>query len=392
MQPFRELTKKIMTKKKWLGSVLNLLVPGLGNIYSRNVKKGILTYLLFFVVVISLRFVAYNFELFLVSVALIIGYYVYMIISGYRGVKKEHAYEPVYFDKPYVYVLILVLHWGLVNSIKGSTLDNLTPINFAIIPTPAMDPGLLIGDILAFKKARTIDRNDVTIFWFPDNVQTMYVKRCIGLPGDSLRIVNSTVLINGVPLTHTLLKFRYLVTTDGSEINSRILEKNRITENDYFRISSHSYHFFLTEQQAKEFSELSFLKRVELSTGTEGEPETMIYPKSEKINWNADFYGPIYIPKKGDKIQLTEENIDFYLKCIEFENNSVERDNSGLMVNGKRVSKYEFKENYFFMMGDNRHNSMDSRYWGFLPQELIIGKALYLYWGQTSDRIGKKVI
>lgn len=62
------------------------------------------------------------------------------------------------------------------------------------------------------------------------------------------------------------------------------------------------------------------------------------------------------------------------------------------MVNGKRVSKYEFKENYFFMMGDNRHNSMDSRYWGFLPQELIIGKALYLYWGQTSDRIGKKVI
>lgn len=118
----------------------------------------------------------------------------------------------------------------------------------------------------------------------------------------------------------------------------------------------------------------------------------MIYPKSENLKWNTDFYGTIYIPRKGDKIQLTDENIDFYSKCIAFENESVERDNSGLKVNGHFMSTYEFKENYFFMMGDNRHNSLDSRFWGLLPEKLVIGKAMYLYWGQTSDRIGKKVI
>lgn len=380
-----------MTKKKWLGSLLNFLVPGLGNIYSRNIKKGILTYVLFFVVVFSLRFIAYNFGLLLASLTLIVGYYLYLIVSGYRDVKKDNVYEPVYFDKWYVYLLVLVLHWVLIGSIKGRTLDKFTPINFASIPTPAMDPALLVGDILAFKKTKAIERNDVTIFWFPDNIQTMYVKRCIGLPGDSLRIKNSTVLINGTPLTGIPLKFKYNVTTDGSEINSRILEKNRISENDYFRVSSDSYQFFLTEQQAKELRELPFLKKVELSIAAEGEPETMIYPKSENLHWNTDFYGSIYIPKKGDKIKLTGQNIDFYLKCIEFENESVERDNSGLKVNGQLVSTYEFKENYFFMMGDNRHNSLDSRYWGLLPQGLVIGKVMYLYWGRTSERIGKKV-
>jgi signal peptidase I len=380
-----------MTKKNWLGSLLNFLVPGLGNIYSRKIRKGILTYILFFIVVFNLRFIAYNFGLFLVSVTLIVVYYLYLIISGYRDVKKDNVYEPANFDKWYFYILILVLHWALVSSIKGRTLDELTPINFASIPTPAMDPALQFGDILAFKKTKALDRNDVTIFWFPDDVKTMYVKRCIGLPGDSLRIKNSIVLINGTPLTGIELKFKYIVTTDGSEINSRILEKNRISENDYFRTSSDTYQFFLTEEQAKELRELPFLKKVELSIATEGEPETMIYPKSENLNWNTDFYGSIYIPKKGDKIQMTDENIDFYLKCIEFENESVERESSGLKVNGQLVSTYEFKENYFFMMGDNRHNSLDSRYWGLLPQGLVIGKAMYLYWGQTNERIGKKV-
>jgi signal peptidase I len=316
----------------------------------------------------------------------------YLIIGGHRDVKKDIVYEPVYFDKWYVYILVLVFHWVLVGSIKGQTLDKLTPINFARIPTPAMDPALFVGDILAFKKAKTIERNDVTIFWFPDDLQTMYVKRCIGLPGDSLKISNSTVLINRIPLASIPLKFKYFVTTDGSEINSRILEKNRISENDYFKMSSDTYQFLLTEQQAKYFRELPFLKKVELSIATEDEPETMIYPKSENLKWNTDFYGSIYIPKKGDKIQLTIENIDLYLKCIEFENESVEKENSRLKINGQLISTYEFKENYFSMMGDNRHNSLDSRYWGLLPQELVIGKAMYLYWGQTPDRIGKKVI
>jgi signal peptidase I len=381
-----------MKKKKWLGSLLNLLVPGLGNVYGRNIKRGVFNYILFFLVVFSLRFVAYNFALFVVSLILILTVCLYLIVSAYLDVKKINVAEPTRFDKWYAYVLVLIVHGVLMNSINRRALDNLTPINFASIPTPAMEPSLLVGDVLAFKKTKVLERNDVTIFWFPDNKETMYVKRCIGMPGDSLKIENSTVLINGTPLTNVPLKFRYHILTDGAAISSRILERNQLNDDDYFQSSSDAYEFFLTEQQAKEFKTFSFLKSIDLAIAIQGEREPMIYPASKNLPWNADFYGAIYIPKKGDRIQLTEENIDLYFKCIQFENQLAERDHSGLKVNGKLITLYEFKENYFFMMGDNRHNSLDSRYWGLLPQELVIGKAMYLYWGQESDRIGKDVI
>src|SRR5260221_3854874 len=382
-----------MTKRKWLGSLLNFFIPGLGNAYGRNLRKGIVTYLLFFLVAVGLRFVAYNFTMFLISVILIIGYYGYLIISGYRDVQEDKEYQPARFDKWYVYLLVIIMHVVLVNSIKGRTLDKLTPINFASIPTPAMDPALMIGDILVYKKTKTIERNDVTLFWFPEDRQTLYVKRCIGLPGDSLQIKRSVVLINGNQLIDTpRLKYRYLASTDGEEINSRVLAKYKIDESDFHRVSSDVYQFFLTTEQAEKLKGLSLLKSIELSLDSEGDPGNMIYPKSGKFNWNADFYGPIYIPKKGDKIELTENNILLYLDCIEFENESVEKRASGLMINGQAITDYEFKENYFFMMGDNRHNSFDSRYWGFLPQDLVVGKTMYLYWGRDLDRIGKEVI
>jgi signal peptidase I len=163
----KKLQNRIMTKKKWLGSLLNFFVPGLGTVYGRKIKKAILIYILFFAVVLSLRFITYNFSLFLVSMTLIVGYYLYLIVVGYRDVESGKVYEPARFDKWYVYILIPIVHVVLVNSINRRTLDRLTPINFANVPTPAMDPALQIGDILAFEKTKSIKRNDVTIFWFP---------------------------------------------------------------------------------------------------------------------------------------------------------------------------------------------------------------------------------
>jgi signal peptidase I len=379
-----------MKKKKWLGSLLNLVVPGLGNIYGRKIQKGIVIFILFFIIVFGSRFIAYTYELFAFSLTLILGFYVYLIVSGYRDVEKSHVYEPTRLDKWYVYVLIILTCSVLVNLMSGHSIDKITPINFASTPTVSMNPSLRVGDKLAFKKTQAIIRNDVTIFWYPDVIKTMYIMRCIGLPGDSLRITNGTVSVNGEPLEGPQLKFRYLVTTDGTPIHSRVLKSLDIDNSDIYNMFGKNL-YFLTDQQAKGLTELSFVKKVERSVMPEGEREQMIYPESETLNWNTDFYGPIYIPKKGDKVKLTALNIDVYLKSIKFENASVERDNAGLTVNGRRVTEYEFKQNYFFMMGDNRHNALDSRYWGLLPEELLIGKALYLYWGATSDRIGKKI-
>jgi signal peptidase I len=104
-----------------------------------------------------------------------------------------------------------------------------------------------------------------------------------------------------------------------------------------------------------------------------------------------DFYGPFYVPKKGDKISLTDKNIALYLKCIINENKQVEKGGEGLMVNGTSMSTYEFKENYYFMLGDNRSNSMDSRFWGLVPEKLIVGKPLYILWSETFNRIGQQI-
>ena len=131
---------------------------------------------------------------------------------------------------------------------------------------------------------------------------------------------------------------------------------------------------------------------MELAGSLKGQIDERIFPESQNKDWNSDFYGPLYIPKKGDKITLTDQNIRMYLTCIESENNAVEHADSTLQIDGKTINTYEFKQNYYFMMGDNRHNSYNSRYWGFLPEQLVIGKAMYLYWGKTMERIGKKVI
>ncbi|HCS21812.1 MAG TPA: hypothetical protein DIW47_14850 [Bacteroidetes bacterium] len=380
-----------MTKKKWVGALFNFFVPGLGIVYSQNIRKGVLTYILFFLAVFSFRFFVYSFGLFLFAMTLILGAYVYLIISGYRSIEKDKVYEPKSLDKWYVYTLIFVLQVAFLESIKGQPLDKISPINFASTPTPSMDPGLRVGDMFAYKKTKSIERYDATVFWFPDDMQTMYIKRCIGLAGDSLRISNAKVFINGAALPDIPLKFRYMVSMDGSKIHPKILEKMHIGQDDYYAFSSDSSLFFLTEQQAKELKEVPSIKKVERYIETEGEVRHKVYPNSETHKWNLDFYGPLYIPKKGDKIQLTDENITLYLKCIEFENESVEWDNIGLTINGQEHETYTFKTNYYFMMGDNRHNSLDSRSWGLLPEELVKGKALYLIWSETRDRIGEEV-
>jgi signal peptidase I len=214
------------------------------------------------------------------------------------------------------------------------------------------------------------------------------------MPGDSLQIKNRQILINSTPTTSdVLLKYKYIVTTDGSLINQRILEKNKLADDDYARISSNVYQFYLTSDQADNLKKIRAITNVQPSVAPEGEREMMIYPsQSENHQWNTDFYGPIYIPKKGDEIELNSRNIDLYFKCIEFESESVTRGTAGLVINGLPARSYEFKENYFFMMGDNRHNSLDSRYWGLLPEQLVIGKGLYLYKGKSIGRIGKKII
>ncbi|AYB34582.1 signal peptidase I [Chryseolinea soli] len=381
-------------KKPALAAFLNFIVPGLGYVYAGNIKRGVIAYfLLILVAVISIRFVAYTFTLFLVGIGLIIAFYVYLIVSGYRAVGKAKHQETKRWDVWYVYVLVIAAQVGLRPFLQSiHSLGYLSPITPVVIPTPAMDPTLQIGDHLMFHKTKTIARNNIIVFKWPPDQKIMYIKRCVGMPGDTLSIRKAAVFVNGDSLTGDyMLKYRYAVQTDGVRIQQRVLDQFGIAESEFYDVGSGSYSMFLTQEQARQVRGLPFIKFVEREMTSEDELEPDVYPQTGSGQWNKDNFGPLYLPKKGDRIPLTHRNLALYGTCLKYENESVELLDSAAIINGKQIDTYAFKDNYYFMMGDNRHNSLDSRYWGFVAESMVLGKALYFYWSKDWDRIGTSI-
>ena len=237
-------------------------------------------------------------------------------------------------------------------------------IEASIVPTPSMERTILIGDRLLINKfifgassptyipftnielpyvrlpaIREPERNEILVFRFPgevgelknDNIE-FWVKRCIGIPGDIIEIRNKIIFVNDL---------RFPIPTN-------ILYDNKPIKQ-------------------------------------EGIKSAGIYPVSSK--WNEDNYGPIKIPKKGDKISLNLSNISIWEDLInrEVQRKAVMVKNKKIFIDGKRSDSYTVKKNYYFMMGDNRDDSYDSRHWGFVPRDNIVGKPLIIFWSWNSD-------
>ncbi len=315
---------------------------------------------------------------------------------------------------------------AIVFAVIAATIIRWLLLEAFTIPTASMEKSLLVGDFLFVSKvhygARTpktplqlplthqtiwgtkipsyvdwiqlpqvripgfssIKRDDVVVFNYPPefehpvDLKTNYIKRCIGVPGDVVEIKDTQVYVNGEIFENPpKMQFRYYLFTDEI-VNDRVFKKYDISE---FYRSQGGYYVMTSPETAEVLKTLPFVKDVVLTKNAEEQVNPRIYPNANIFPWNEDFFGPLEVPAKGETIDVNSDNLAKYGDLIRYYegNKEVDINDGKLTIEGTEVSTYTFKQNYYFMMGDNRHNSEDSRFWGFVPEDHVVGKALFIW-------------
>lgn len=379
---------------------------------------------------------------------------------------------------------------SLIFAIVAATVIRAFTFEAFVIPTPSMEKSLLVGDFLfvskmhygsrppitplslplvhnkipltnmdsyvewiqlpywRFPKIQDVERGDPVVFNYPaEDIRPInmegkvrpvdrrehYVKRCLGIPGDTLRIIDRKVYLNGNAFRfppRANPQWSYMVITEGN-LNSDLLKKrfdiNYLISaedrggSDVFPLSNNGTVFLVTipEDALEDFKQLPNVKQVipingKASLDDYGEetpqmlkdfyqnnPHLManrdVFPNPKNaqemvFKWSRDNYGPLWLPKEGATIELNEENYYKYHRAITaYEGNSLEMRNGKFVLNGEAAESYTFKQDYYWMMGDNRHSSDDSRYWGFVPEDHIVGKPVFIWmsWDKYADGINK---
>jgi signal peptidase I len=312
------------------------------------------------------------------------------------------------------------------------------------IPTPSMERSLLVGDFLFVSKlnygARTpitpvafpfahhtmplgdakaywdgvklpyyrlpgfskVKNGDVVVFNYPMEADSPYlrpvdkrenyIKRCIGIPGDTVKLVDAQVFVNGKAIENRPgQQIDYRVAYNGMELNPQIMNDLNVSMYDGINPT-------MTADAAKTLKGYSNIKSIEPNISPKGISDYNVFPtdsrhpKDHKYVWNVDNFGPVIVPKKGWTVKLDTLTLPIYRRAITvYEGNTLQEVNGEILINGAKTDSYTFKMDYYWMMGDNRHNSLDSRFWGFVPEDHIVGKALFIWmsWDDAGSFLGK---
>lgn len=237
-------------------------------------------------------------------------------------------------------------------------------------------------DIVVFNKPveETPDEHN------PIDERTTLIKRCQAIPGDKLQIINAQVYINDKPAPNApKQQTSYIVNTDGSDFNPQIIQDLNLTVIN--QLSPTSYEIIIPKEHLAEMKGYSNIKSITPYVQPAGVFDKAVFPFNERFKWNQDNFGPLVMPKRGWTVKLNDSTLVLYRQAIEqYEKNKVDIKGTDIYINGQKTDSYTFKMDYYWMMGDNRHNSLDSRFWGYVPEDRIIGKALVTVFSTDSTR------
>ncbi|MCQ2133085.1 MAG: S26 family signal peptidase [Bacteroidaceae bacterium] len=259
----------------------------------------------------------------------------------------------------------------------------------------AQDQAKMYNDLVAVgKQVMQMNENSYgKIVSRPTDRRENYVKRCVGLPGQTLQIKDKIIYNDGkAQPTPTDAQFRYWIYARG-DAPDQLRASLGITDEDYRQwndrpdhpqADTHREGMPLTKA-AKEALE-KHTELIDSIVEIKDASSEFLYPLNHDYGWTCDNYGPVWIPAKGQSIDLTIDNIAIYERPIRvYEGNDLKVENGKIFINGKEAKSYTFKMDYYWMMGDNRHNSADSRYWGFVPEDHIVGTPLFIWWSVCPD-------
>ncbi|HET7001128.1 MAG TPA: signal peptidase I [Puia sp.] len=254
------------------------------------------------------------------------------------------------------------------------------------------------GDINAGRPLILNDPDQYPIIVRPVDKQENYIKRCVGIAGDTLQIKNQVVYINGQATSLPLYsETNYIVVTGGQQLDETVMKDEYdidINNGEEFQQTGvpNRYAMLLTASARDKMLKSGLAKNITPYLDS----SRMVYPYDPQYNWTKDNYGPFWIPKKGSTLVLTGFNYPFYERAIrDYEKNKLETRDGKFFINDKESTSYTFKMDYYWMMGDNRHQSQDSRYWGFVPEDHVVGEAwmIWMSWknGVRWSRLFKKI-